>query len=713
MKDLPEHGSLVGDWLAMEGSRLVVATGKVDLGQRISTALRRIAAGELGLPLEAVEVRAPVTGTAPDEGITSGSNSIIQSGASLRAAAATARGALLELAADALAIAPGSVRLRDGLAVDPQSNRSVALADLWPDLPGDLVLDPSAPLHIPPAGITEAPPAPPSGMADMVRGAHRYVHDLRLEGMLHARVVRPPHDRARLIALDPDSVTRTEAEGLRIVQDGSFIAVAGTPEWQVIRATRRLASTADWDTGDGLPEGDPVAMLDTLTRITLSVRDGLPVRETPATPLDAPDVTVTMHRPYQMHAALGPSAALAVWDGALLDITCHSQGIYPLRKTMAEALGMAETAIRIAHMPGSGCYGHNGADDAAFDAALVALAIKDRPVLLKWTREEEHAFEPYFPATTVTVSARLEKGRIAAWSAEATGDTHRGRPRPGAHKAGPKRLLASRFREDALAPYIGEPNMNREGGLHRNLEPPYAVGPRRLVKNLVPSMPLRTSALRTLGATLNVVAAEQAMDLLAESAGADPLAFRRAHLDDPDHARVVAALGEAWTAPMVAPEAGAEAVVGRGVGYARYKNAAARVGAVADVSVSAEGEIAVSRLFMAADAGRVVDPDGLRAQLEGGALQALSWLLIEEVRWDRDGILTRDWDSYPVLRFDQVPEIAIKLIDRPDTPSLGAGEAACGPVAAAIAGAVRAAVGFLPSRMPFTPEVMRDTAMAL
>ncbi|MEM9781047.1 MAG: molybdopterin cofactor-binding domain-containing protein [Pseudomonadota bacterium] len=711
MKDLPEPGSRVADWLSVEDGRLVVATGKVDIGQRISTALVTIAAGELGLPLASVTARAPVTGEAPDEGITSGSNSIAESGGNVRAAAATARAALIELAADRLEARPSAIALRDGLLVDTASNRTLVVFDLWPDLPHDLPVDPGAPATVPAA--VEAPdhPTPPRGMADMVSGAHRFVHDLCVEDMWHARVVRPPHDRATLGALDTDALTRTEAEGIAVVRDGSFVAVAGPSEWPVIRAARRLAASADWDTGDGLAEGDSAALLDTQPATTLSVTDGRPHHAAPPPPIAAPDVEVTLHRPYQMHGALGPSAALAEWDGERLDITCHSQGIYPLRRTMAEALDMAEDAIRIAHAPGSGCYGHNGADDAAFDAALIALALPGRPVLLKWTREEEHAFEPYYPASTVRIAARLEAGRIAAWSAEVKGDTHRGRPRPGADQAGPRRLLASRFRATALPPYVGEPNMNREGGMHRNLEPAYAVGPRRLVKKLVPGMPLRTSALRTLGATLNVVAIEQAMDLLAEAAGADPLDFRLAHLDDDDHRRVVEALTPHWQAPPV-PVA-ADAAGGRGLGYARYKNAAARVGAVADVAVAADGDVTVDRVVMVADAGRVVDPDGLRAQLEGGAIQAQSWLLIEAVGWDRDGITTRDWDSYPVIRFDRVPALETVILERGMAPSLGAGEAACGPVAAAIAGAIRAAVGFVPERMPFTPEAMRTAAMAL
>jgi nicotinate dehydrogenase subunit B len=422
--------------------------------------------------------------------------------------------------------------------------------------------------------------------------------------------------------------------------------------------------------------------------------------------IDAPTLEATFERPYTIHGALAPSAAFAEWRGGRLRVICHSQGVYPLRESMAEALGLDREAIEIAFAPGSGCYGHNGADDAAFEAALVAMALPDTPILLKWTREEEHAWEPFGPAASVTLAARLEGGRIAEWSGEAFSDTHRGRPRPGPNKAGPARFLASRFRADAMAPYVGEPNLNRHGGLHRNLDPVYAVGARRIVKNLVPGLPLRTSALRTLGAAVNVFAIESFMDELAEAAGADPLAFRLAHLGDARARAALERLGAVLDGLPPADEGAA-----RGIAYAQYKNAQARVAAAAEVAVAEDGAPRAVRLILVADAGRIVDRDGLAAQIEGGAIQALGWALSERVAWDRDGVTTRDWEATRPLRFPDMPEISVELIDRPAERSVGAGEAACGPVIAAVANAIARATGLRPRRLPMDAEALRALAL--
>lgn len=694
----------LGERLRVAEGRLLIRSGKVDLGQRISTALARIAAEELGLPLERIDV-APVTaGDSPDEGITSGSNSVEQSGGATRAAAATLRRRALALAAERLGVAEAALALRDGLVIERGSNRTLDLLALAAEIPPEAPVDPDAPPLSPPL---TPPPAPPRGLAEMVRGAFRYVHDLRAPGMLHARVVRPPHAEARLRRLDAAAASALEAEGVRIVRDGGFLAVAAPREWDALRAAARLARACDWDGRGGLEAGDPHALLAGKPRLSLPVVDGRPVEAPVPPPLEAPTLEATFHRPYTLHGALAPSAALAEWDGGRLRVTCHSQGVHALRETMAEALGLALDAVEARHAPGSGCYGHNGADDAAFEAALVARALPATPVLLTWTREEEHAWAPCGPAASVHVAARLEDGRIAAWSAEHVSGTHRGRPRPGPDRAGPRRLLASRFRAEPLPPWTGEPNMNRHGGMHRNLDPIYAVGERRLVKSLASGMPLRTSALRTLGAALNALAIESVMDELAERVGESPLAFRLAHLPDPEDRAPLEALAEAAGLDRPAPEG-----FGRGIGYARYKNAQARVAAAVELTVDDAAVIRLRRAVLVCDAGRVVDPDGIRAQLEGGFLQALGWALRERVAWDRDGPLTRDWESYPVLRFGDVPEIETVLLDRPERPSLGAGEAACGPALGAVANALHAATGLRLRRLPFDPEAVREAAYA-
>ncbi len=697
---------LVRDWLECSHGRIVVKSGKVDIGQCISTALVRIVADELTVPPAEIDVAEVRTGVSPDEGVTSGSNSIEQSGKALRAAAATWRREFLAVAAAQLGVAAAALELAGGEIGYKGINRRLRLVDLIDDLPPDLRVDLTAVVSDRASGQALAP-TPPRGLEDMVTGTFLYVQDLERPEMRHARIVRPPHARARLLEIDPAVRAGLERDGFRIVQDGSFLALAGPKEWPLLRAATRLASACSWDEQGGLREGDVFQMLQDHRRTSLLVVDGQPQPGEPPPPFAAADHEAVYERPYQMHGALAPSAALAEWRGGRLTIHSHSQGIYPLRDSIAESLDLARDRVELVHVPGSGCYGHNGADDAAFEAALIALAIPETPILLRWTREEEHAWEPYAPAMRVSLAARLEEdGEITGFSAEASGDSHSRRPRPGPNQAGPARLLANHFRAEPIVPRTAEPAMGRHVGLHRNLDPSYRFAERRVVKNLVYDLPLRTSAMRCLGAAANVFAIESFMDELAAKSGQDPLDLRRRHLDDPRALAVLEAIAPYWTEKGRMGE-------GRGCGlaYSQYKNAATRLATMVDLSVNDRAEIHLHKVIMAADSGRIIDPDGLRAQLEGGFIQGASWTLHEEVRWNRSGVLTRDWESYPVIGFDNIPEFEIILLEPPGEPSVGAGEAASSPAIAAIANAVFAATGLRLRRLPFTADAIRQSAL--
>ena len=696
----------VSEWVSLGKGSLVVHTGKVDIGQRISTAVAQIAHEELTLPLDRIEVAPVRTGAAPDEGITSGSNSIEQSGFAIRKAAATLRTSLLEHVAERYGGTMDDWSLEDGALVRQGSNRPIPILDLLGEI--DLTalrVDPEA-KALP---RKEKSPSPAMrGIGEMVTGKYVFVHDLERPGMLHARVVRPPHARARLKAIPQSARDSLVGTDIKLVEDGSFLAVAGPVEWQVVKAAARLFAACDWEVeGDGLPDGDVFAQLNAGTATgRLLVVDGLPLREQIPPPLDDTSYDARFERPYLMHAALGPSAAMACWSDGRLDIDSHSQGIYPLRDSIADSLGLAPERVVIAHRPGSGCYGHNGADDAAFEAALVAMALPGRPILLKWSREDEHGWEPFAPAMAVELKARLsDDHRISALSAEAFSDTHRGRPRHGPNRAGAARLLANRFRTGDIPAPVAAPNMNRHGGMHRNLDPIYTIDEKRLVKNLVTGMPHRTSALRCLGATSNVFALESMMDELAEASGLDPITFRRAHLADP---RAIAVLERLEALLQDRP-----AAQGRGIAYAQYKNTMTRVGIGVDIDVSDLGQVLLKHAVIVADAGRVIDSDGLQAQLEGGFIQGASWALCEAVTWDRDGITSRDWDSYPVIRFDNIPEIEVVILDGGDADAVGAGEASPGPAIAAIANALYAATGLRMRRLPFTADAVLRHATAL
>ncbi len=693
----------VSDWLAMSNGRLQVRTGKVDIGQRISTALAGIARHELTLPSNLVNVQTVGTDGSPDEGMTSGSNSIEQSGHAVRLAAATLRAQVVTYLCNRLGGRPEDWSLEKGELTGPGTNRPLALLDIVGEIGLDMPVNPGA--RIADAGALSG--LPMRGLPELVQGTYRFLHDLDLPGMRHARVVHPPHAEARLGGIRSDVEAKLEDEGLSVFRDGSFLAVTGPAEWPVVRAAQRLANACEWDAGDGLNDSDIYDALTQANGLRLAVEDGMPIKDAPI----PNELTETTHharyeRPFTMHGALAPSAACATWDGKTLQIKTHSQGIYILRESIAESLDLSTDDVILTFMPGSGCYGHNGADDAAFEAALIAMRLPSTPVLLKWTREDEHAWEPYGPAGATELAARIgPDGRLEAFSAEAIGGTFRGRPRSGPNQAGPAKLLANNFRADPINPQPGVPNMNRHGGLQRNLVPIYDIPETRYVKNLLPRMPLRTSALRCLGAALNVFAIESFMDEIARDQGADPFAFRKAHLTD---ARAIAILERLEMELVARP---AKAGSGRGIAYAQYKNAMTRVGVSVDLKVSDAAEIELERIILVADAGRVVDRDGLAAQLEGGALQAASWALKEAVIWDRDGVTSRDWDSYPVLRFSDVPEIDVVILDKPDCKSVGAGEASPGPVLAAISNAVCDATGLRGRRLPLTPDTLTSLAL--
>jgi CO/xanthine dehydrogenase Mo-binding subunit len=695
----------VRDWLRAENGRILLRTGKVDLGQRISTALLRIAMEELSVPAERIDIAPVRTGDSPDEGITSGSNSIEQSGHAQRLASATAREAALALASERLGAAAETLALDAGQITHRGTNRQLDVVDLVAALPDDLKVDP----HVAPR-VLDLPlgAIEPRGLRAMVEGRYTYIHDLDLPGMLHARVIRPPMMGARLAEIDGDTLAWLDRAGLTLVRDGAFVAVAGPGEWPVIRGAERLARACDWDIGAGLETGDIFAIMATREAERLPVKDGKPLRDAPpAAPPDAPDYSECFDRPYTLHGALGPSAALARWSGGTLEIRTHAQGIYFLRDSIADSLGLMPGDIVIEHTPGSGCYGHNGADDAAFEAALVARAIPDTPILLKYSRADEHGREPVGTAMRVSVAACTdEAGDVRTLWMEARGDTHRGRPRAGPNRAGPARLAANTLRDTDVPRFVPEANMNRHAGLHRNLDPIYTVPDRRMVKALVADLPLRPSALRCLGAPTNVLAIESMMDTLALRAGVDPIEYRCRQLDD---LRAVAVLERLAEEIAHGPEPGEGQ--GRGIAYAQYKNAMTRVGVAVVLTVGEDGAARLDHVTLVADAGRVVDPDGLRAQLEGGVLQGASWALHERVTWGPEGRDALDWDAYPVLRFDEVPDIAIHLVGPDDAPSVGAGEASPGPTVAAIANGIFAATGLRLTRMPFDADAILSAAL--
>lgn len=687
-------------WLSLaEPGVVIAATGKVELGQGILTALRLVVAEELDVPLTAVRMLTAATDRGPDEGMTSGSLSVQDSGGALRHACAELRGMAIERAAHHTGQATDRLDVHEGSVVTPDGER---LGDYW-SLLGDADLEveyqgrwqPKAPAN---RRLTGRGDAARIDLADKVFGTARFIQDLRLPGMLHGRVLRAPTLTATLAGWPLPALALPE--GAQAWADGRFVAVVAQSERVADAAADRLRPALEWTPGEPLPDPAdlPAFLRSAPCDTTVTVERGDTAAPTAGTRHRA-----EYSKPYLAHGSIGPSCAIARWDGTVLEVWTHSQGIHNLRDDIALAVGsgatpIAKEAIVVRHVEGSGCYGHNGADDVAFDAVMMALACPGQPVRVLWTRADELSHSPFAPAHLVALEATLDShGNVTHWRHEAWASGYSSRPGRGRT---PSLLAASERAGATPLPLPINPPAKAGGGAERNAEPGYAIANLQAITHRLTVMPLRTSAMRALGAYANVFAIESFIDELAQAHGENALAFRRRHLRD---ARALAVLDEVvgrsswWSQRAREPDG-----IGHGLAWARYKNTGAWCAAIARVQVGAG--VRVLEIDLAVDVGMVVDRDGVINQIEGGAVQSTSWTLKEAVGFDAHGITTTGWDSYPVLRFSEVPEVRVHVIDRPDEPPLGAGEAAQGPVAAAIANAVHDALGVRVRTLPLTPE---------
>jgi nicotinate dehydrogenase subunit B len=504
--------------------------------------------------------------------------------------------------------------------------------------------------------------------------------------------VRPPRYGSRLDSVDDGSV-RAMAGVIAVVRDGSFLGVVTEREEQAIKTRQALLASAKWTAGPELP--DPARIFDVIKSLpskdaTIGVKQGLP-------PAGAQTLEAVYTKPYMAHAAIGPSCAVAEFKDGRMTVWTHSQGVFPLRGELVKTLKLPAAAVRCVHMEGSGCYGHNGADDAAVDAALLAHAVPGRPVRLQWMRDDEFKWEPYGAAMVMRAKAAVADGRIADWEYELWSNTHSSRP---GSTSGTNVLPAWYIAEpQPMGPPTTPPQP--AGGGDRNAIPLYDFPSQRVIHHFVQDMPIRVSALRTLGGYANVFALESFMDELAAAVGADPVAFRLAHIKEPRARAVIEAV--ARKAGWRDGEKG-EGRHGRGIGFARYKNLACYVAVVAEVEIErTTGVVRVPRTWAAVDAGLIINPDGLVSQIEGGIVQSVSWTLKEEVHFDRGGILAHDWASYPILTIAETPKVEIELINRPGERPLGVGEGSQGPAVAAVANAFANATGKRIRDLPFHP----------
>ncbi len=686
-----EQANQIDDWLAIEADGTVRAySGKVELGTGVRTALAQIVAEELDVPFERVQMVMGDTGRTPDEGYTAGSKTIQYGGVSLRRASAEARQVLLEMASDRLDAALDELAVRDGvISVRQHPNRTVTYVELMGGKRFHREITGKAPLKRPEDYHIVGQPIPRVDLAPKFTGAPSFVQDLRLPGMVHGRVIRPPSPGAQLV-----SVNNSSAPEAQVIRLGNFLGVVAEREEQAVRAAKSLQ--AEWRETAHLPPMDELydylRQQPTTDRVVVENGKVQAALKRAATRLNA-----TYYQPYQAHASIGPSCAVADYHADQVVVWCSTQGVYPLRDALADLLQRPPERVQVIHVEGAGCYGHNGFDDVAADAALLSREV-GKPVRVQWSREDEFAWEPYAPAMVMQVQGGLdEQGWVIAWDYQAWSPSHAGRARTGID------LLAGQL-------ISGKPAPARSfflGG-DRNAPTNYAFPNQRVMMHWLARSPLRASSFRSLGATANTFANESFMDELAVAAHADPLDFRLRHLTDPRaHAVLKAAARHAgWGTPLPKGE-------GRGIAFAQYENEEAYVAALAHVHVdTASGEVRVKRVVVAYDCGLIINPDGLRNQIEGNVIQSTSRALLEQVTFDESHITSVNWDSYPILKFSQVPDVQVVLINHPDQPAVGAGEPSSITTEPAIANAIFAATGVRLRQVPFTPKRVKAALVA-
>ncbi|MGH3386561.1 MAG: molybdopterin cofactor-binding domain-containing protein [Nocardioidaceae bacterium] len=678
-------------WVTVDADGTIgVRVGKVELGQGILTALAQIAADALDVPLSQVRMLSAHTTDGPDEGMTSGSMSIVDAGPSVRVACGNVRALFVGEAARGWEVEADQVTVEGGRIRTVDASRTTTYGELADRVSLDVPVSAEVPATSPGGPRLVGTSVARLDLPDKVVGRPAYIGDLRLPGQLVGRVVRPPSVGARLVSVDEAATAELSVE---VVRDGSFLGVVGADETEVERAVRTLRRAADWDEADHLPDENELP-----DYLKAGPHESIPVVAEDRPQGATRRLRASFSRPFLAHASMAPSCGVARWDAdGSLTVWSHSQGIHRLRDAIAQVLDLDVATVVVEHAENAGCYGHNGADDAAFDAVLLARAVPGRPVAVQWSRADELTWAPFGSAMAATVEADVDDtGQVHSWTYDVWSQGHTSRP----GSAGAVALLGAAQLSTPLAiPAAIDPPTRRGGGTTRNSVPIYQVGPRRITGHRLLETPIRSSALRSLGSFFNVFCIESFMDELAAEVGQDPLEYRLGRLGD-ERGRAVlerAATAAGWGDSM--PED-----VGRGIGFARYKDSEAYCAVVAEVE--AGQEIRLRRLTIAADVGRVVNPDGTCNQLEGGATQAASWTLKERVRFDRRRVTSDDWESYPILRFSEVPEIDVHLIDRPDLPSVGAGEAAQGPTAGAIGNAVAAAVGVRVRDLPLTTDAV-------
>jgi CO/xanthine dehydrogenase Mo-binding subunit len=684
----------VGSFLAIDGKGMVTLfSGKVELGTGVLTAVTQIAAEELSVAFDRVTAIQGDTARTPDQGPTYASLSIQDGGMQIRRAAATARESLLDAAAGRLDAAKSELFVRDGVVSLRDGSKSVSYAELVGDRKISIKVDPRAPLKDPKSYGIVGKPIPRLDIPAKIFGTFEFVQDVKVPGMLHARVVHPAGARSTLQGYD-DTACRKIKGYARAVRKGDFLAVVATSEWAAVRAS--TAIVAKWSDWTGLPDEAHLFEYVRDSNVERSEVFQSAGNTAEASKAGRRTLRATYDLAMNTHGSIGPSCAVAEFKNGRLTVWTPSQASHLLREQLAIMLRIRPDNVRCIYVEGAGCYGRNGSDDCSSEAALIAKEI-GKPVRLQWMREDEHGWDPKGPPSLLDYRASIDdQGRIAAWESDIF------MPERPMRRSGVTLLAATLANLPKFGP-AGAPLHNIGLGI------PYALPNNKLTCHWLVDTPLPAAWIRAPGRMQNTFGNESFLDEIAAATNADPLEIRERHLTDTRGRELLERLRQfaRWEPRGSRARDAGTMARGRGISYAKYELARTYVGIVADVTVDrSTGRIKVDRVFVVHDCGQVINPDGLVNQIEGNVVQTVSRSIVEKLTFSRSAVTSLDWGSYPILTFPGVPEVAVDLIDRPAEVPWGAGEPTTSVVPSAIANAVFDATGARLRSVPFRPPTV-------
>ena len=696
----------ISNWFNFDKNNVLqVYSGKIDIGQHISSTLALISSKITGINYDQVEIIKLNTDISPNEGKTASSLSVPDSGSAIKAASFTLRKSFLKYSLQTLKVDVDEIIFDNGIIKDINSNRSVSYWDFANTKEFNELIIPEEfdENEIKEFNYKNNQKIEIKTIHDIVSGKYSYVHDMKFPKMLHARIIRPPNYYSKFVEIINEIEDKLIELDIKLIVKGSFLAILSPDEFLVVKYLEIIKQNIVWEELRDLSYNNIYKSLKENDRDTLLVKSGgqafyeaIPIikdfKDKSCTTL-----TSEYKKGYLMHGPIGPSAACSIFSNNKFTIYSHSQALYDLKLSCSEYFGVDPENVTLKFIPGSGCYGHNGADDVAFEAGLLSKEFPDTHVLLKWTRQDEHCWEPYGSASLNKLTGVInDKGKIIYWSNEVFSDTYMTRP----SNTELDNFISYNLVNNHFIKRKSTPKTNAHMGIHRNLDPLYDFGETRLIKNLVHDLPLRTSALRTLGAFSNVVALECFINEIAKTKNIDPFEIRINHLSDERAIGVIKNLRDQMTKEIQ------KEGLHRGIGFSRYKNSAAFCAVGVELKVNDDLEIKLINAWISVDAGEVAYEDGIKAQVEGGFIQAASWSLYEEVKFDTKEIISIDWDTYKIIGFDNIPNIKTDVLDKEGLPYLGVGEVVAGPTGAAISNAISDALGQTIKTMPFTKEII-------